>query len=148
VVFLWRVPLPLLWWLVTIFNHMSWFLTLITNDFLLPLWWGASLVCMRLVSGSSWCKVFCTRQSCSGPPWGRVHRDVISVSWCGTLPLLGRFWSCGSEVVDSILQMYVSFLHFKCLVVPLFVGCGSLCVYMKSYISQGSPLANLLTTNG
>jgi hypothetical protein len=113
------LPLPLLGRLSAVPDHMSWFLTAITDDFSfvsrLSLSLPSVILCTRF------CLFFSARESGPCTSWGCIHGIWISMCRCDTLPLLLWLWSRGSEIIDSNFQVNVSFLHFEHLIVPLFV---------------------------
>jgi hypothetical protein len=110
------LPLPLLGGLSAISDHMSWFLTAIADDFsFVPrLSFPSVILCARLHFFSS---------GKSGPrtSWRCIHGIWISLCRRDALPSLLWLGSCGSEIVDLIFQVDVSFLRFEHLVAPLFV---------------------------
>jgi hypothetical protein len=93
---------------------------------------------------------------CSSAPvnLALVHPRDVSIAfgsrWAGVMP---HHCCCGfGPMVQKSLIQFFRWTYLFCALNALLRHCSyvcrSLCVYMKSYISQGNPLANLLTTNG
>jgi hypothetical protein len=112
------LPLSLLGRLSAVSDHMSRFLTAITYDFSfisqLSLSFPSTILCTRFYFFSA-----CESGSCMS--WGCIHGIWISMCGCDALPPLLWLWSCGSEIINTIFQVDVSFLHFERFIAPLFV---------------------------
>jgi hypothetical protein len=114
-----QLPLPLLWWLSAVSDNVSWFLTMIADDFSFVS--RLSLSFPPIILCAWFCLFFGSCESGPCTSWRYIHSIWISVGWCDTLPLLLWLWSRGAKIIDLILQMDVSFLCFECLVTPLFI---------------------------
>jgi hypothetical protein len=111
------LPLPLLGGLPAVSDHMSWFLTAITDDF-------SFVPRLSFPSASLWTQLCLFFSTCKSGPcmsWGCIHGIWVSLCGHNTLPSLLWLGSRGSEIVDSIFQVNISLLCFECLVVPLLV---------------------------